>query len=509
MLTESGASGTDRGVIDVNAELGPPAWPLRASTYEELADARTRHGIRRVLVRDRSAVTISRAYGRDRLERAISDDRSLLPVATATPSASGDLPADLRAAVAGGARAVWVEVSGSWSEESEATRRALAVAATPGLPLLIALRASGDATAIGALTAGLGVPVVLVGVHYSTYADAISAALRYPHLHVETSSLATFRAIEMTAAAIGAERILFGSGMPARTPASALNAVLHSRLGAADRQGILAGNASRIFGLARESVDLRAPGLPTRAFDVHSHFFPSPWEVPQVADGELPMLLRPFGIRATISSSVPALLGDLERGNARAVAAARDVPGQLAYLVADPNDLDTTRAHLDRWLGAPGVVGVKVHCHYAACPTASDKVRALFRVLAEYGRPVKIHNMGIGWEAAITAIAREHRKLPIVIAHAGLGVPSATAAAVVASAEHVYVELSSSLADIRECRLLVAALPPERLLFGSDAPLMDPGFVLGTYQDLGLAPEALMRVLWDNTVSVFGEAGAS
>lgn len=508
MPAERGDSVTDRGVIDVNAELGPPLQPLRASTYEELADARTRHGIRLALVRDRSAVTVSRAYGRDRLERAIADDRSMLPVATATVSVSGDLPADLRAWVAGGARAVWVEASESWSTESEATRWALAVAATPGLPLLIRHRAWGDATAIGALTAGLGVPVVLIGVHYARYADAISAAERYPHLHVETSSLATYGAIEMTAAAIGAERVLFGSGMPARTPASALNAVLLSGLGAAERRAILADNASRLFGIPRQAVDLRAPVLPARAYDVHSHFFPSPWEVPQIADGELPTLLRPFGIRATISSSVPALLGDLENGNARAVAAARDVPGQLAYLVADPNDLDAARAHLGRWLGAPGVVGVKVHCHYAACPTASDKVRALFRVLAEHGRPVKIHNMGLGWEAALIALAREHPKLPIVIAHAGLGIPSATAAAVVASAEHVYVELSSSLADIRECRSLVAAIPPERLLFGSDAPLMDPGFVLGTYQDLGLAPEALTRVLWDNAVSVFGEARA-
>ncbi|HEV8534604.1 MAG TPA: amidohydrolase family protein [Candidatus Limnocylindria bacterium] len=509
MRPTSGEVLAERGIIDINAELGPPLWPQKECTYEDLADSRARHGIRCVLVRERAAVSVSRAYGRDRLERAIAHDASMLPVATATISVGGDLVGDLRAWAAAGARAVWVEPTEPWSTQSEAARQALASAATPGLPLLIPHRASGDASAIGALTVELGVPVVLVGVHYARYADAFAAAQRYPHLRFETSSLATYRAIDVAAAAIGHERILFGSGMPARTPASALNAVLLSGLGPSQQEAVLAGNASRLFGISRGPVDLRAPRLPARALDVHTHFFPSPWPVPQVSDGELPARLRAFGIRATISSSVPALLGDLENGNARAVTASVAASGQLAYLVADPNDLDAARGHLRRWLSAPGVMGVKVHCHYAGCQTDSDRVRALFGVLAEHGRPVKIHNMGPGWEAALLAVARRHPKLPIVIAHAGLGIPSASAATVVANADRVYVELSSSLADIRECRSLVSAIPPERLLFGSDAPLMDPGFVLGTYQDLGLEPDVLDRVFWDNAVALFGEPGAS
>ena len=53
----------------------------------------------------------------------------------------------------------------------------------------------------------------------------------------------------------------------------------------------------------------------------------------------------------------------------------------------------------------------------------------LFDLLADYGRPVKIHNEGDGWDVALLEIARAHPRLPIVVAHAGLGTPSEAATA--------------------------------------------------------------------------------
>jgi predicted TIM-barrel fold metal-dependent hydrolase len=107
----------------------------------------------------------------------------------------------------------------------------------------------------------------------------------------------------------------------------------------------------------------------------------------------------------------------------------------------------------------------------------------------------------------LTAIAKENPTLPIIVAHGGLGKPTLTTASVVIGTQNVFAELPSSLVDIREARRLVAAIPPQRLLFGSDVPLLEPAFVIGTYEDLQLDPETLKRVYWDNAVALFGYEG--
>jgi predicted TIM-barrel fold metal-dependent hydrolase len=49
----------------------------------------------------------------------------------------------------------------------------------------------------------------------------------------------------------------------------------------------------------------------------------------------------------------------------------------------------------------------------------------------------------------------------------------------------VYVELSTSFPDLPVVREVVQRVGPERLLFGSDAPLLDPAYALGLYVDAG------------------------
>ena len=100
-------------------------------------------------------------------------------------------------------------------------------------------------------------------------------------------------------------------------------------------------------------------------------------------------------------------------------------------------------------------------------------------------------------------IARAHPRLPIVIAHCGPGTPTAAAAQVAADSERVYVELSSSFADLPAVQAAVRIAGPERLLYGTDAPLLDPAYVLGTYQDADMPPEWRQRVFWANAAALF------
>jgi predicted TIM-barrel fold metal-dependent hydrolase len=490
----------DAGIIDINVLIGPDVPSTRSTDATDVLALQRRVGIGHSLVRDSTAVHVSRRLG----NRSVLDlgQESLSAVVVASALHGDSLPAELAAAVKAGARAIWVEYSG-WERDTEAARRLLSAAQATGLPLLVPHRQPGDAARVGALTAAAGTPVVLVEARYPDFSEVIPALERYPNLHLETSSLGSYQALECLSRVAGHERILFGSGAPVRTPLSPIYAVLQADLTTAAKRAILGGNAARVFGLTPAPVTRIRMDIPERLFDVHGHFFPAPWEVPQQPDTLLRDELGRFGIRRQVASSVPAIMGALEFGNAQTVHACRSNPDQLGYLVANPDDAALAGEHIRKWGDATGIVGVKVHTEGSGVPTRSPRMERLFDVLADYGRPVKIHNSGEGWEEALLAIARKHPRLPIVIAHAGYHRPQPSAAMVVNETPNVHIELASSKADLRDARDLVGAVEPERVLFGSDAPLINPAFVLGLYEDLGLARPALDRVYWHNGERVF------
>lgn len=488
-------------VVDVNALIGPDVPSDRSTDGADVLALQDRFGVGHSLVRSSTAVRVSREIGnRSVLEL---DDRSRLsPVVTASTLHGDVLESELVAAVRAGARAVWVEHD-HWDQDTEATRRLLRALVGTGLPLLVPHRRPGEASRLGELTTATQTPVVLVEARYPDFSEVLPALERYENLYVETSSLGSYEAIEVMTRVVGHERILYGSGTPVGTPLSPLYAVLLADISTAAKRAILGDNAARLFDLSGVPESSLEVTIPARLFDVHGHFFPAPWEVPDQPGVSLLGELARFGIRRHVASSVPAIMGDLEFGNAQTVLACRSDPDQLGYLVAHPNDPELAAEHIKKWGDSPGVVGIKVHAEGSGVPTKATSMDRLFDVLADYGRPVKIHNAGVEWEAELLAIARKRPELPIIVAHAGYHRPQLSTAVIVNETPNVHIELASSKADLREARDLVAAVEPERVLFGADAPLLNPAFVLGLYQDLGLEQSVLERIYWDNSERLF------
>lgn len=495
---------TESGFIDVNVQVGPLAGGARGAPLETVVRERDGHGIRRSLVRHRTALLGEAELGNRMLLEAIGGDPGFVPVGVLSVDRADVV--DTAAPIAGQVAAFWLEGRAAPGSSLSAEPIVRAAALT-GRPLMVPISGWGSAAAIGAATEALGVPVILTGSHYTTSVDDIAAGRRYEHLHFDTSSMAQFRAIETMVAAVGAERVLFGSGSPFRAIRSSINAILAAHIPNDAKRAILAGNAARIFGLPAGDVELPALVRPARAFDTHTHGGPMPWDVPFLGDDALMSTLAADNATGhAVASSVLAIAADLEAGNREMVELCARVPGQLGYLVADPNDIDASRELLRRWGGEPGIVGVKVHTEWSKRHTGSPQIAALFDVLADHGRPVKIHNDGPDWDQHLLRIARDHPRLPIIIAHAGLGHPMVEGARIAAQADNIYAEMSSSFAQLAAVREFIQTIPPERMLFGTDAPLLDPAFVLGTYQDAEIPAADQDRIYWDNAAQLFGVA---
>lgn len=87
-------------------------------------------------------------------------------------------------------------------------------------------------------------PLILPSINIGSDRLLIPLMKRLPNLYVETSYYTVHRGIELLDATIGAERVLFGSGLPLRAPGPALTALSYSLINE-DKKKLVAGDNLR------------------------------------------------------------------------------------------------------------------------------------------------------------------------------------------------------------------------------------------------------------------------
>jgi len=90
------------------------------------------------------------------------------------------------------------------------------------------------------------------GIGYANMAEAIIAVQKNQNLYLELSTSDAGDGIETLVNIIGADRLIFGTGMPFITPSVALTGIEYANISSYDKQKILHGNISAI--MAKEDV---------------------------------------------------------------------------------------------------------------------------------------------------------------------------------------------------------------------------------------------------------------
>lgn len=138
----------------------------------------------------------------------------------------------------------------------------------------------------------------------------------------------------------------------------------------------------------------------------------------------------------------------------------------LGWIFLNPRGATDPLDALERWRAVPGMIGVKLHPHWH-----DYTVDALDPILARaesLRMPVLIH-LGFGRRGDHRAIAARFPKLVVIAAHAGFPFYRDLWAHA-RSCPNLHVDLSSPYIDERLARAAVAAMGPERCLYGTDAP---------------------------------------
>lgn len=247
--------------FDINAFFGHwPYWSLPQTSGEDVLRLMDRFGI------DRAAITSLRGLHGDwrhaneeTLALAQSYADRLVPIACLSPMKGGGGPV-LRELVAAGFRGIrlYPGMAQGYALGSPFTGEIVATAGELGIAAIIPTRpmmhfrfpplAIEQVAALAARHPQTN--LLLSGPNYlGEFTSAVEALQRCPNLTIEISCMQGFRGTALMVEAVGAGRVLFGTGLPLHYPACGIAKLEHSDLTDDQQQAVALRNALKLLGI--------------------------------------------------------------------------------------------------------------------------------------------------------------------------------------------------------------------------------------------------------------------
>lgn len=166
-----------------------------------------------------------------------------------------------------------------------------------------------------------------------------------------------------------------------------------------------------------------------------------------------------------------------------------------------------------RYLKDNGIIGVKLHPLFQDLSFEDPRVHEILAALSEEGMPVVAHVGAGGDEAAnrrgapdlLRQIADSMPRLKLIACHYG-GYHRLDEAEdhVVGSSVILETSWPPTMAELDRDRIvaLVRRHGTDRVVFGSDWPMADPGAEIASIRDLGLTPEEESGILGNNLANL-------
>lgn len=240
--------------------------------------------------------------------------------------------------------------------------------------------------------------------------------------------------------------------------------------------------------------------------DVHGHW--GPWFFSMdVGDIEVNIeLLDRFGIDVQLVSAIEAIVYDAPAGN-RALARVLEGgdPRLRGLVVVDPRRLAEARRDLEELLRGDGSttwVGAKIHTDYTRTPIASAAMQAAVELTTEFSLPTLVHT----WGNNVLDLADLAVRVPgarLIAGHMGAPgwrlVPEAAQ-----RSDHIWFEPCWSMPEAGRIRWVLDRIGPTRLMFGTDATLIDPSVAIGAIEAADLDEAERGAVMGTNASVLFG-----
>ena len=248
-----------------------------------------------------------------------------------------------------------------------------------------------------------------------------------------------------------------------------------------------------------------------RMVDAHAHLGPYfNFYVPRPdADTMVGMMAR-LGTQQAWICSIPACGADIARGNDMTAMAVRRHAGRLVgYASVNPHYPEGIRAELERSFDELGLELIKVHPSIMEYSVSGPGYEPAWRFAAERRAIVLSHTWTGGSICApkqFEPLAKEYPDVTFILGHSG-GTPAGYMEAIEAAHKHpnIYLDLCRSVMSRVWVERIVNEVGPDRVLWGTDFPFIDPIYVLGRLASAALSDEAKYKIFAGNAVRLRGK----
>lgn len=241
--------------------------------------------------------------------------------------------------------------------------------------------------------------------------------------------------------------------------------------------------------------------------DAHVHIGKSARLQISVDAGMLVEIADEMGFDKICCTDLTALFYDMHEGNRLLHEEMRRYPDRIIGYAS----LHSTRfgdealEEIDRCRQEYGMSGLKIY----STPEMSIAEPAMIPILekcVDYGMPILSHTTPAECEYLMAAVP----ECKLMMAHAG-GQPYAKGdwnRAIMAARKfpNLYLETASSTIDTGFLEAAVAALGPEKIIFGTDTPLLDPYTQLAKIAESKISDEARALIMGGNILRLMGLA---
>jgi len=349
-------------------------------------------------------------------------------------------------------------------------------------------------------------PFVVVGEGFGAPRRIFPFWRRHDNLYLETSYYQPHQGLSDVTRRFGPERLLFGTGLPYKAPGPPLMQLRYDFLDDGERTAIGGNNLRRVLGLARSPI---RPFPPSRVADLpghpilDAHVHLGTWFSSYVNAGDAERLVRSMDrlrIQAMALIAFDSIAADMRGGNDRVFAAMQKYPGRfLGYATVDPNEPKAMARELERCFDKLGFHAIKFHCETHGVPADHDHYRPALEFANEHGLAVLIHGR------ITEKMLVEFPRAQFLSAHVGGWDGREPHYAVELAKRHpnIHMELCASTVYNGVLEKLVEEVGPDRIVHGSDAPLMDPGYQLGRVLAARISARDKKKILFDNAAKLF------
>lgn len=357
---------------------------------------------------------------------------------------------------------------------------------------------------------------VLLGADWSDAHNVLSYFNKYKNLYIDLSRFQLHYGIEILVEKFGADRILFGSGLPKMSTGAARAFIDYADISDEDKQKIAGGNLARLLNIP---LPLEIPidndflaqcasegePLPIYAFDSHAHFMQDGADCGAgyaMVHGDMAGCLKMADRMGIDHFAVAPWLGfwtDTEFGNITADEMRQKSDRIYPYALIDPTYVDVKKT-AELYHNEKKFPGMKIFTSRCGLTFRDERFTPWYEIANKHRLFALMDSGGYGgYLEDIAYLAEKYPDISFFIDHVGSSFSKAEACIPLAKKyPNVYLQLTYTSVTQGMIEYLCEEGLADKVQYGTDVPMRDPRPQMGWVIYSTVSVEDKMKIMGGN-----------